>query len=77
MLIGFKYLDHEWLTISAQLDTTSSKLYTLDMLEVSTLENKAMTSLMNSTSSTLSLMIVCLQMLMCLSAIGMMIIKGT
>ena len=61
MLMSFECFVHEWLTISAQIDTISSKSNIFEMFDASTLVNEVMTSLTNSTSSTLFLISVLLQ----------------
>ena len=76
MLISFECFDYEQSTISAQFDTISSKSDMFEMLEVSTLENEAITSLTNSTSSILFLISILLQVVICSSTIGMEIVKG-
>ena len=76
MLMSFECFDHEWSTISAQFDMISSKSDMFEMLEASALENKAITSLTNLTSSILFLISVLLQVVIYSSMIEMKIVKG-
>jgi len=63
--------------MSAQIDTISSKSNMFEMFDVSTLANEVITLLTNSTSSTLFLVSVLLQVGMCSSMIRIKIIRGT
>ena len=62
--------------MSAQIDIISFKSNMFEMFDTSTLANEAMTSLTNSTSSTLFLVSVLLQVRMCSLMIGIEIIRG-
>ena len=74
--MNFECFNHDWSTISAQLSTISSKSDILKMFEVSTLENNMITSLTKLSSSTLFLISVLLQVVICSSMIEMVIAKG-
>ena len=61
----------------AKSDITSSNLGIFETFNMSNFENDMITSLMNSYSSLLFFVIVLLQVVMCSSTIGMIIVKGT
>jgi len=75
MLTSFKYFIQEWSTMLAKFDTASSNSDIFTTFDISTFAKDAITSLMNSTSSSLFLAIVLLWVMVCSSIIGMMIIR--